>query len=98
VTNYHCTINDPFYAGFTQIDHNILSLLLQRDTLRVKETKLFDAVVKWSSAECGRRRIPVTPEEQRLIVGHAVDLIRFPLMSVEEFSKTAGFLLSLSKS
>lgn len=43
---------------------------------------------RWSEAECVRHRLPVTPENQRFVLGNAFSLIRFPLMSKEEF--TAG--------
>lgn len=43
---------------------------------------------RWSEAECVRQQLPVTPENQRLVLGDALSLVRFPLMSKEEF--TAG--------
>ncbi|KAH0950619.1 hypothetical protein HN011_009123 [Eciton burchellii] len=74
--------------GFTDIDIDTLMIVLERDTLHVRESKLFQAVLRWSEAECVRRQIPVTPENQRLVLGNALSLVRFPLMSKEEF--TAG--------
>lgn len=35
-----------------------------------------------------RQQLPVVPENQRLVLGNALSLVRFPLMSKEEF--TAG--------
>lgn len=43
---------------------------------------------RWSEAECVRQQLPVTAENQRLVLGDALSLVRFPLMSKEEF--TAG--------
>lgn len=97
--------------GFTDIDIDTLMIVLERDTLHVRESKLFQAVLKyirckiccrmfflfsilfkflyrWSEAECVRQQLPVTPENQRLVLGNALSLVRFPLMSKEEF--TAG--------
>lgn len=74
--------------GFTDIDIDTLMIVLERDTLRVRESKLFQAVLRWSEAECVRQQLPVTPENQRLVLGDALSLVRFPLMSKEEF--TAG--------
>ncbi|XP_006564133.1 BTB/POZ domain-containing protein 1 isoform X1 [Apis mellifera] len=74
--------------GFTDIDIDTLKIVLERDTLRVRESKIFQAVLRWSEAECIRHRLPVTPENQRFVLGNAFSLIRFPLMSKEEF--TAG--------
>ncbi|KMQ96913.1 btb poz domain-containing protein 2 [Lasius niger] len=74
--------------GFTDIDIDTLMIVLERDTLRVRESKLFQAVLRWSEAECVRQQLSVTPENQRLVLGNALSLVRFPLMSKEEF--TAG--------
>ncbi|XP_076296426.1 BTB/POZ domain-containing protein 1 isoform X2 [Lasioglossum baleicum] len=74
--------------GFTDIDIDTLKIVLERDTLRVRESKIFQAVLRWSEAECVRHQLPLTPENQRFVLGSAFSLIRFPLMSKEEF--TAG--------
>ena len=73
--------------GFTDIDIDTLSAVLDRDSLRIKENKLFDAVLRWSEAECQRQSLPVTVENQRSVLGRALDQIRFPLMTVEEFAQ-----------
>lgn len=43
---------------------------------------------RWSEAECIRHQLPITAENQRMVLGNAFSLVRFPLMSKEEF--TAG--------
>ncbi|KAI5722153.1 hypothetical protein M8J76_004450 [Diaphorina citri] len=40
----------------------------------------------WSEAECTRQSLPITPENQRAVLGPSLTLVRFPLMSVEEFA------------
>lgn len=72
--------------GFTDIDLETLCIVLERDTLGIKECKLFAAITRWAEAECGRQGVPVMPENQRQVLGHALYLIRFPLMTVEEFA------------
>ncbi|XP_053405374.1 BTB/POZ domain-containing protein 1-like [Mercenaria mercenaria] len=72
--------------GFTDIDHDTLCVVLERDTLGIRESKLCTAVFRWSEAECKRRTIQPTPENQRQTLGRALRLIRFPLMSIEEFA------------
>ncbi|XP_012272469.1 BTB/POZ domain-containing protein 1 [Orussus abietinus] len=72
--------------GFTDIDIDTLMFVLERDTLRVRELKIFNAIVRWSEAECARQQLPVTPENQRSVLGRALSLVRFPLMSTEEFA------------
>lgn len=41
---------------------------------------------RWSEAECVRQQLPVTPDNQRSVLGRAISLVRFPLMSMEEFA------------
>ncbi|KAK0161286.1 hypothetical protein PV327_009773 [Microctonus hyperodae] len=72
--------------GFTDVDIDTLMVVLERDTLRIRESKIFQAVVRWSEAECVRQQLPVTPENQRSVLGRALSLVRFPLMSIEEFA------------
>merc|ERR1719341_2574626 len=73
--------------GFTDIDIETLSAVLDRDSLRVKESKLFTAVLRWSESECQRQALPVTIENKRSVLGRVLYQIRFPLMSVEEFAQ-----------
>ncbi|MCL4124159.1 UNVERIFIED_CONTAM: hypothetical protein GTU68_027466 [Idotea baltica] len=73
--------------GFTDIDHDTLCLVLERDTLRIREAKLFQSVVRWSEAKCQTSATSLTGANQRSMLGHALSLIRFPLMSIEEFAQ-----------
>lgn len=72
--------------GFTDVDHDTLCTVLERDTLRICEAKLFTAVLRWAEQECVRLGYPVSPEHQRTVLGRALYLIRFPLMTIEEFA------------
>ncbi|XP_014674739.1 PREDICTED: BTB/POZ domain-containing protein 1-like [Priapulus caudatus] len=72
--------------GFAEIDAETLVAVLERDTLRIREARLFGAIARWSEAECMRRQTAVVPETQRVVLGRALSLIRFPLMTVEEFA------------
>uniref|UniRef100_A0A6I8NRI7 BTB domain containing 2 n=2 Tax=Ornithorhynchus anatinus TaxID=9258 RepID=A0A6I8NRI7_ORNAN len=72
--------------GFTDIDLDTLVAVLERDTLGIREVRLFNAVVRWSEAECQRQQLQVTPENKRKVLGKALSLIRFPLMTIEEFA------------
>lgn len=76
--------------GFTDIDLDTLCAVLERDTLRIREAKLFQAVVRWAEQECLRQQLPVTAENKRLVLGRSLTLIRFPLMTVEEFAGGAA--------
>jgi BTB/POZ domain-containing protein 1/2 len=72
--------------SFADIDMETLCVVLERDTLGIRECKLFTSVTKWAVAECGRRTIQGSPENIRVVLDRALHLIRFPLMSVEEFA------------
>lgn len=76
--------------GFTDIDLDTLCAVLERDTLRIREAKLFQAVVRWAEQECLRQQLSVTPENKRAALGRSLTLIRFPLMTVEEFAGGAA--------
>jgi len=72
--------------GFCDVDLETLCVVLERDSLGIREAKLFNAVAKWSEAECNRRNIPLISENKRQVLGRALHLIRFPLMNIEEFA------------
>ncbi|KAM9408551.1 BTB/POZ domain-containing protein 1-like isoform 2-T2 [Pholidichthys leucotaenia] len=72
--------------GFTDIDLDTLCAVLERDTLSIRENRLFEAVVRWAEAECYRQQLPLTSENKHKVLGKALPLIRFPLMTVEEFA------------
>lgn len=60
--------------------------MLERDTLGVREVRLFGAAVRWAEAEAHRQQLQPTPENKRKVLGKALTLIRFPLMTIEEFA------------
>jgi len=76
--------------GFTDIDLNTLCVVLERDTLGIRECKLFSAVSRWAEAESIRQERPPTSENKRAVLGRAMSLLRFPLMTVEEFAVGAA--------
>lgn len=71
-------------ALFSYVD--TLCAVLKRDTLSIRENRLFGAVVRWAEAECYRQQLPPTSENKQKVLGKALPLIRFPLMTVEEFA------------
>ncbi|KAM4678338.1 BTB/POZ domain-containing protein 1 isoform 2-T2 [Discoglossus pictus] len=80
------TVDAISAEGFTDIDIDTLCAVLERDTLSIRESRLFEAAVRWSEAECQRQQLPVSMENKMKVLGKAVPLIRFPLMTVEEFA------------
>ena len=45
------------FKGFTDIKQTILTDVLKRESLNVREYDLYNAVLKWSEAECSRKGI-----------------------------------------
>lgn len=80
------TVEAVSAESFAEIDYETLCLILQRDSLEIKESNLYSSVLRWAQAECSRQNISATPENQRKVLNRALELIRFPLMSVEEFA------------
>nr|CAD2174836.1 unnamed protein product [Meloidogyne enterolobii] len=72
---------------FVNIDHETLCLVLKRNTLRVKELTLFNAVKRWAIEACRVEGLHPSPENQRKVLGSALNLIRFPLMNPSDFAK-----------
>jgi len=60
---------------------------VQFPCLSVTELKVFQACLAWSSKECHRRGIPVTPDNQRSVLGSVLSHIRFPTMTLMEFAQ-----------
>ena len=77
--------------GFVDVDLDTLCVVLGRDSLGIRESKLFSAVTKWAEHACIKQDLEITSENQRAVLGKAVRLIRYPLMTVEEFAVQVGF-------
>uniref|UniRef100_A0A3P9M783 BTB domain-containing protein n=1 Tax=Oryzias latipes TaxID=8090 RepID=A0A3P9M783_ORYLA len=72
--------------GFCEIDKPTLEIILQRETLHIRELVVFQAALNWATAECWRQGMPVTPHNQRAVLGKALYLVRIPSMSLQEFA------------
>ena len=82
----HSTLEAISAESFTEIDNETLCIILQRDSLELREMSLYTATLKWAEAECVRKSLSTTTENLHLVLGKALSLLRFPLMSVEEFA------------
>ncbi|XP_007883543.1 BTB/POZ domain-containing protein 1 isoform X2 [Callorhinchus milii] len=80
------TVDAISAEGFTDVDLDTLCVVLERDTLSIREIRLFTGVVRWAEAECQRRQLPGTSANKQKVLDKAVSLIRFPLMTIEEFA------------
>jgi hypothetical protein len=69
------------------LDLDGLRLIAERETLTVPlESVLFDALVRWCNRECKRRRLELSAENKRAVLGEeTLYAVRYLLMSSEEF-------------
>lgn len=76
--------------GFPDVDRPTLEAVLSRETLHVREAIVFEAALSWAVAECVRRELDPTPENQRRCLGPSLHLLRIPTMSLQEFADGAA--------
>ena len=73
--------------GFASIERSLLTEVIIRDTLVIKEIDLFKAVDLWATEECKRQGLEAVGATKRRILGEEiVKAIRFPIMKLEDFS------------
>lgn len=61
--------------GFVDIDIHTLESVLSRETLNCKEIHVWDAALRWASAECIRQDLEPTPTNQRQLLGEILIFI-----------------------
>jgi len=57
------------------------------DDLGVREEVVYEAVMRWSEAECGRQNLEITDSNRRQVLGDVFYTVRFPVMDREYFEK-----------
>ncbi|XP_055353033.1 BTB/POZ domain-containing protein 1-like [Paramacrobiotus metropolitanus] len=66
---------------FTVIGQELLVLMLQRDTLLTEEHNIYSAVERWALKACDSHNLDASVANRRQILGEALFLVRFPLLS-----------------
>lgn len=72
--------------GFVDIDMKTFESILSRETLNCREIHLFEAAQTWAQAACIKMDIEPTPQNRRNMLGSALQMIRIPTMTLEEFA------------
>ncbi|KAI6211670.1 BTB domain-containing protein [Aphelenchoides besseyi] len=72
--------------AFLDIDQSILIQVISRDTLRISELSLYQSCILWATSKCTKENLLTTRESMRQVLGDALFQIRFPLMSLREFT------------
>ncbi|KAI6231827.1 BTB/POZ domain-containing protein 2 [Aphelenchoides besseyi] len=72
--------------SFVDIGYSTLCELLRRDSFGAKERDIYEAALRWARAQAKRQKLTPTGDSFRSVLGDALFLIRFPLMTVQEFT------------
>ncbi|ODM95325.1 BTB/POZ domain-containing protein 2 [Orchesella cincta] len=84
ISNFGKVIDDEDFLTMTYAN---LCFFLGKDELDVGELDLFFAALRWAETECTRQGVvEATPDSQRVVLRDAIFLLRFPLISAEDFS------------
>ncbi|XP_055356237.1 BTB/POZ domain-containing protein 6-B-like [Paramacrobiotus metropolitanus] len=66
---------------FSSISHDCLQMILQRSTLSADENAVYIAADNWAVRTCMERNLEPTAVNQREVLGAALFLIRFPVLT-----------------
>ena len=70
------------------LDISAINMIVCRDTLNIsRESEVFHALLRWSTREVKRQRLELTPENRRNVLEGSQYLVRYLVMSQEEFTK-----------
>ena len=73
--------------GFETIDKSFLEAVVTRESLKISEVMLFQALDRWAGKQCQKQDLTEDGQTKRRILGEQITkAIRFPLMSVQEFA------------
>ena len=68
-------------------DAHLLSSLLTRDSLTIKEVKIFQAIDGWAECICKQKGLEGSGKNKREVMGETIlTLLRFPVMTEAEFA------------
>eukprot|EP00823_Brevimastigomonas_motovehiculus_P000241 TRINITY_DN10348_c0_g1_i1.p1 TRINITY_DN10348_c0_g1~~TRINITY_DN10348_c0_g1_i1.p1 ORF type:complete len:520 (+),score=134.05 TRINITY_DN10348_c0_g1_i1:85-1644(+) len=73
-------------AGFDTLSKARLMYLLKSDRLGIDEIDVYKAVLRWGSVECRRQGMKDIPDNKKKVLKDVVQLVRFPLMTMEEIA------------
>lgn len=72
--------------AFETIEHALMVEIVKRDTLDISsEAVVFDSVMRWACRACKRQRKELTADNKCSVLGKALFLVRYLVMTPEEF-------------
>ncbi|XP_055348196.1 BTB/POZ domain-containing protein 6-like [Paramacrobiotus metropolitanus] len=75
---------------FTSLSPDVLHTILKRNALSAGEYDIYLAVERWAAAACARDGIDPTAANRRQVLGEALFLVRFPLLTNHELADGPG--------
>ena len=73
--------------SLAELCSDCLALVISNDNLQMQEEEIFECIIKYSEEKCRRDSLPITPDNQRLVLGKALHEIRYKQMKKEYFSE-----------
>jgi len=71
---------------FAKLSLELLCKILERDTLKIPELEVFQAVHGWAKIQLDSKDMAPSPENFKEVAGPAIQLIRFPLLHAHEIA------------
>ncbi|XP_033725019.1 BTB/POZ domain-containing protein 6-like [Pecten maximus] len=78
-------------TDFTELCCACVKSITESDDLAVDESLVYEAVIRWSEAECGRQGLEVTDINRREVIGDILYTVRFPIMDTKYFAREISF-------
>ncbi|XP_055348236.1 BTB/POZ domain-containing protein 2-like [Paramacrobiotus metropolitanus] len=75
---------------FTDISQDTLQKILKRDTLSAEENEIYLAAERWAEAACARNALDASGANRRQMLGDALCLVRFPLLTGTQLADGPG--------
>ncbi|XP_021359847.1 BTB/POZ domain-containing protein 6-like [Mizuhopecten yessoensis] len=70
-------------TSFVALGCDFLKSITESDDLEVEESAVYEAVIRWSEAECGRQGLELTDTNRRNVLGDILYTVRFPIMDTK---------------
>ncbi|XP_021342323.1 BTB/POZ domain-containing protein 6-like [Mizuhopecten yessoensis] len=69
--------------SFVDLCSVCIKSITESDELAVEESVVYEAVIRWSEAECGRQGLEVTDTNRREVLGYIIYTVRFPILDTK---------------
>ncbi|CAH0395150.1 unnamed protein product [Bemisia tabaci] len=91
ISRYYTTTSTTSHEeSFHAVDIETICFILEMDQLNIEEVDLYKAILSWADFECERQNLEGNKENIKLVLKQALPLIRFRLMSPQEFSEVVS--------